>query len=168
LGGWSVAKYDEILYLQSGLAWLRNGDEWLDKRRGLDPESFSLPDAVSFLRTLEPNASWNPFVGKTKRFIGLGAALQSSAPLKVTHCRWVTNDDRKIKVGARGKRIHVSSLCVACQKGATAYEYPHTLVVHPNSAKHPQSYPHSIPWEKEDGHAEWRDYESQLGDIRYD
>lgn len=166
LGGWKITEYAEVLYLQSGLAWFRCDDtckcdshmegKWNDKRRGLDVDSFSLNDCSMYLRELRANETWNPFVGRTKRFTGLGAALNSSAPLKMTHCRWVSTP-REISPGKRGKRIHVSSYCDACEKGASAYELPHTLVTHPNSARNPISHPHSIPWENPIGHTAWRE-----------
>lgn len=165
LGGWEVKQYEEIIYLQSGLAWLRKADgEWESKRRGLDPGSLTLSETIDFAKSLGPNRKWAPYVGKTTRFIGLGAALNSSAPTRIRHCVWETKD-REVSPGEHGKRIHFPGNCHACLSGATAYEMAHDLVIRSNANVHEMSTPHSIPWEgKDDTRAMWREYE----EIHYD
>lgn len=159
LGGWEVKEYDEILYVQSGMAWLRKGDEWTCKRRGLDRHTFSLDDCVGYLQSLEPHKSWTPYVGKTTRFIGLGAALSSTAPTKVRHCVWETVN-RDISPGKGGKRIHISTQCGACMAGKTAYESAHDMSIRSLAYLDPMSHPHDIPWEDtEDPHYAWREYQ---------
>lgn len=181
LGEWSVSQHDEILYVQSGLAWLRDGDgNWTDKRRGLDPcrvghsptechcpGTFSLGACRDYLRTLhaKPNRElpWQPYSGQTTRFLGLGQALASSIPTKARHCVWETAK-REMIPGYGGKRVHIHRLCDACQAGLSAYDKAHDLVIHSLSVLTPHSYPHSIPWEREEGHAKWRDYAEQEND----
>jgi hypothetical protein len=148
LGEWEVSTYDEILYVQSGMAWLRNGDAWKCKRRGLDAGTFSLNDCQDYLSLLAPNEQWLPYVGSTTRFIGLGAALNSSAPLEVRHCVWQTVD-REIRPGMNGKRVHLFKQCRACAEGKTAYEDRHDMCIR-SAAYTPdgmESHPHDIPWE---------------------
>lgn len=161
LGGWEVTQYDEILYVQSGLAWLRKGDKWEDKRRGLDADSFSLESAKGYLSSLS-HRHWEPFVGKTTRFIGLGAALNSNAATGARHCVWQTTS-REINPGSSGKRVHIPSKCVACSEGRTAYETAHDLVIRSlagigkgGTLGTVMSYPHYIPWEETIGEPEWR------------
>jgi hypothetical protein len=161
LGGWEVTTYDELLYVQSGLAWLRKGDEWKDKRRGLDADSFTLESARGYLSGLS-RERWEPFVGKTTRFIGLGAALNSRAPTGVRHCVWQATD-RAINPGSSGKRVHLPSECQACREGKSAYESAHDLVIRSLAGigKGGQlgtvmSHPHYIPWEQNLGDPEWR------------
>lgn len=183
LGLWSISEYQEVLYVQSGLAWLcdTNG-VWSNKRRGLDPcreghspldchcpGTFSLNACRDYLQSLHPRPArgmpWNPYVGETTRFVGLGQSLASSAPTRSRHCVWETNK-REIVPGFGGKRVHVHSSCDACRDGATAYERAHDLVISTRAVIEPCSYPHTIPWEDEVGHAVWRDYEeSQNGDV---
>lgn len=159
LGGWSVDKYDEVMYVQSGLAWLRSGNEWTPKRRGLDKESFTLDDCRSYLETLSPGVrDWPEFKGVTTRFTTMGLAL-ASRNVKARHCVWTTSP-REVSVGRQGKRIHVPQFCGACKDGKTAYERAHDLIIAPPSAIKDgsvKSYPHSIPWEPEIGHADYRD-----------
>lgn len=161
LGGWEVEVYDEILYVQSGLAWLRKGDEWICKRRGLDASTFALEDCISYLQSLRPGEKWSPYVGQTTRFIGLGAALQSKAPTKVRLGVWETRE-REIKPGQNGKRVHVFAKCRACRDGKTAYEAGHDMLINPRSMRDPNSHPHDIPWENPELNYTWREYEDEL------
>src|SRR6267378_4437045 len=158
LGGWSVDEYDEVMYVQSGLAWLRKDEDWETKRRGLDKESFELSHCVDYLATLEANErEWPVFKGITTRFATMGLAL-ASKNVKAKHCVWTT-DTREISVGSQGKRIHVPQFCSACKMESNAYEAAHDLIIAPLNprAGGVKSYPHSIPWETEIGHAEYRD-----------
>ncbi len=165
LGEWEVTEYDEILYIQSGLAWMRQGDTWSDKRRGLDADSFSLEAFQTYLRTLTAD-SWRPFVGQTTRFIGLGAALAGSAPTKVRHGLWETRD-REITPGLQGKRIHIRSECEACRQGLSAYEKPHDLVIRSLAGfdGRMMSVPHDIPWEPIVGDPAWRRVMEEIGEV---
>lgn len=159
LGEWEVTEWDEVMYVQSGLAWLRKGEEWKSKRRGLDKDSFSKGDCETYLKSLQAGVKWQPFVGKTTRFITLGSALASNAPLKTRHCVWETRP-RDIWPGEHGKRIHVGGdYCPACRDGANAYEKPHQLVIRSRSRSDEISTPHQIPWEGHDGGAvDWREH----------
>lgn len=175
LGGWTVEKYDEILYVQSGMAWLRRGRcarscthdresstacAWTHKRRGLDARTFDLDHCRRYLRTLRPNTSeWAPYVGRTTRFIGLGAALNSSAPFKVRHCLWETTE-REIRPGQGGKRIHLHKQCDACAEGYTAFQKPHDMSIRSLAYANPISQPHDIPWENDPDYP-WRSYDEK-------
>lgn len=168
LGDWGVSQYDEMMYVQSGLAWLRHGNEWEVKRRGLDRDTFTLDDCRTYLQRLHSKPSraapWPVYSGTTTRFCGLGQALARRGPVLDRHCVWTT-DKRDINVGQQGKRVHVHAYCHACQQGFSAYDAPHDLVINSMAVLDPTSYPHSIPWELEEGHAEWRDV-SELDDDR--
>lgn len=163
LGGWEIEQYDEIMYVQSGLAWLRKGDKWICKRRGLDARTFELADCRRYLGTLRAGEDWEPFVGRTTRFIGLGAALAGNAPLKVRHCVWQTID-REIRPGQGGKRIHVPTQCASCREGLSAYESAHEMSIRSLAYGNPKSHPHDIPWENGDLGYEWRE-QQELGEM---
>lgn len=166
LGGWEVDVYDEILYVQSGMAWLRKGDNWTCKRRGLDARTFSLEDCRNYLQTLTPDAPWMPYTGETTRFVGLGAALASSAPTKVKHCVWQTVE-REIRPGQGGKRIHLDKQCYACRDNCTAYDRAHDMSIRSLAYADPHSHPHDIPWENGDLDYAWRDMED-IGELIHD
>lgn len=163
LGEWSIDAYDEILYVQSGMAWLRSGGTWSAKRRGLDARTFDLSDCIDYLHSLTPGPEWTPYLGETTRFIGLGSALNSNAPLKVRHCVWETKE-REIRPGQNGKRIHLYKQCRACRDGRSAYEAPHDMSIRSAAYRDPISNPHDIPWEGDQGDYEWRDYSEALGE----
>jgi hypothetical protein len=171
LGGWSVDKYDEVMYVQSGLAWLRKGEcpphcdhldrktcAWETKRRGLDPDSFTLSHCQDYLSTLTADGGqWPVFKGSTTRFATMGLAL-ASRNAKAKHCVWTTST-REISVGRQGKRIHVAAFCDACKMGVDAFTKAHDLIICPPNSRTGglRSYPHSIPWQDEEGHAVYRD-----------
>jgi hypothetical protein len=172
LGGWEVTVYDEILYVQSGMAWLRKGtcpdgcihqDEygdmvegcaWTCKRRGLDVKTFRLQECINYLQSLGPDGEWAAYIGQTTRFIGLGAALSSKAPTKTRHCRWETVD-REIRPGHGGKRVHVHRQCQACADMGTAYDVAHDMSIRSLAYRDPMSHPHVIPWEGEQAEYDW-------------
>lgn len=172
LGEWEISEYEEMMYVQSGMAWLKDPKKgWIQKRRGLDgcrdqylhtPETcdcdatFNLNTCREYLQSLGPGKDWQPFVGKTTRFVGLGQALQSKKALLDTHCVWETRS-REINTGRMGKRIHVHRMCRACTNGATAMEQSHDLVINSRSVLDPRSYPHDIPWEQQFGRRAWKD-----------
>lgn len=173
LGEWEISEYKEMMYVQSGMAWLYDNEKskWIQKRRGLDgckdpyrhtPETcdcdatFNLNACRDYLARLGPGKEWEPFVGKTTRFVGLGQALQSKKALLDTHCVWETRP-REINTGRMGKRIHVHRMCRACANGATAMEQPHDLVINSRSVLDPRSYPHDIPWGEQFGRRAWQD-----------
>ena len=182
LGGWSVDRYQEIMYVQSGLAWLldTNG-KWSNKRRGLDPcrngdhtpetcdcESvFSLASCRELLSDLHPHPDgthpWPVYKGQTTRFLGLGTSLARG--LVGYHCVWDTAV-REIDVGMVGKRVHIHRGCIACMRGDTAYESAHDTVISSKAYMDPKSYPHSIPWADEEGWSQWREYaEREIDDL---
>jgi len=169
LGQWGITEYDEMMYVQSGLAWLHSEAKgWETKRRGLDEGTFTLEHCQEYLKTLHPKPNrstpWPVYKGLSTRFVGLGQALASKQLLHSRHCVWST-DKRDISPGQSGKRVHVHAYCHACQEGFTAYDGPHDLMVNSMSILDPHSYPHSIPWEQEEGYPMWRDYAEQDDDM---
>jgi hypothetical protein len=183
LGGWEIKEYSEVMYVQSGLAWLKDTEGvWTEKRRGLDgcknnhapeecdcPSTFNLNACRRYLKTLHAKPDryrpWPSYNGQTTRFVGLGQALASSLLTQDRHCVWETVP-REISPGQSGKRVHMHRFCAACQAGLSAYDAAHDLVIHSMSVLEPGSYQHTIPWEPEHGHARWRDYaELQDDDV---
>lgn len=187
LGEWEVKVYDEILYVQSGMAWLRKGEcedtdcihqdeygdmvdgcAWTCKRRGLDVKTFRLSDCQDYLSRLDAHQDWPVFVGKTTRFIGLGSAIQSKVPTKLRHCKWETVD-RDIRPGHGGKRVHVHKQCQACADGFSAYDAAHEMSIRSLAYLAPLSSPHVIPWEGEQLDYDWmQDAETVKGDVSWD
>lgn len=160
LGGWEVTTYDEILYVQSGMAWLRKGNTWTCKRRGLDARTFGLSECETYLKSLSPRTQWEPYTGSTTRFIGLGAALNSNAPFKLRHCVW-SIIDREIRPGQGGKRVHIHGQCRACEASLSAWDGAHDMSIRSLALANPMSYPHDIPWEDSQESYLWREIAEQ-------
>lgn len=176
LGGWEIEEYDELMYVQSGLAFLRQGNTWSPKRRGLDKATWTLDKCENYLRTLRADTNqWDPYLGQQTRFITLGAALSSTVPTKIRHCRWETTT-REIHTARQGKRVHIPRDCTACRAGLSAYDGMHELVSRTSfrdlhGKPDLKSYPHHIPWEvtpndsaEDVGEYEWQSYQETIGE----
>lgn len=145
LGGLSIDWYEDCLYVQSGLAWLKEADgSWSQKYRGLDPESLPLSKMVEHFSHID----WEQKVqATTTRFIGIGAALMSRDYL--TRWRVWETVPRLLAVGGDGKRIHIQKICRACAAGKTPNDMPHELSI---ALRKPGiSAPHHLPWRPDIG-----------------
>lgn len=143
LGQWEESIYDEILYLQSGFYFAREGETWKTKYRGFDKGSIDLNEVVRYLQTIQFDGMHiaPAFVGTTTRFVGMGAALMSK---DASRWRVWETTERELRIGADGKRVHVFPFCHACRYNKSPYSMFHNLSV---SKPHGGiSYPHEIPW----------------------
>jgi hypothetical protein len=155
LGEWEVSTYESAIYLQSGVYALEESPgQWKTKYRGLDKGSITAEMMLEHTQAMAPNIDlWPNLVGPSTRFTGYGQALMldrnDDALFKRIHAHWV-HSTKEIKIGSVGKRVHNRKLCIACRRGDTAFETPHTLFI--NSAAHsdPVSFPHHIPWADEE------------------
>lgn len=143
LGEWDLTEYDEIIYLQSGFRFVRQGDKWTHKFRGFDPDSIKREHVESYLRQVDLNAIQREtaFHGTTTRFVGMGAAFMSNDP---TIWRTWTTTTRALKMGTDGKRIHIKPFCHACRTGASPYQEFHDLAV--SKPQGGTSHKHVLPW----------------------
>lgn len=165
LGGWTVTRYEEILYLQSGTYFARDGDEWISKYRGLDPSSLTVDKAIEYLQGItEPASVWPKLAGTTTRYIGLSAAMVqgSGIPAKFRnrHGVWDQDKDRELAPGT-GKRQHYPDSCVECAKGISPYDMGHYMGVGiellPDGIN--ESTRHFLPWKDgkvKDEQTAWR------------
>lgn len=137
LGQWESKEYDDIVYLQSGFYFAKDGGTWKAKTRGFDKGSISY-DAV--MRTLD-----NPveqLYGMQTRFASMGQWLP--AKNRETKRRVWTTTRRELELGASGKRIHRKSMCNACAAGIRASECFHDMTI--TSPMGGVSKPHILPW----------------------
>lgn len=146
LGDWEETQYDELIYLQSGFRFMRQGDEWKEKFRGFDKGSIHLDDVIAYLRDIDFTDSRVPpaFVGETTRFIGMGAAFMSK---NAERWRVWETTSRELRLGSDGKRVHISAFCTACQNGISPYDGFHQLAV--GQPWGGVSRPHELPWKNE-------------------
>lgn len=134
LGQWEEEKYDGVIYVQSGLYWLKSGTEWKKARvRGFGPGQVNVEDALKSVQSL------SPLVGHTTRFAGFNGYLQNP--------KWLTWMDalHVAKWGDGGKRAHATSLCPKC---CGVDEQMHRLTIQFRYGG--KSHKHYLPWRDEE------------------
>jgi hypothetical protein len=130
LGEWEEEVYEGVIYVQSGLYWLKRGNEWIKARiRGFGPGQVSVEDALNSVGTL------SPLVGHTHRFAGFNGYLMNP--------KWLTWMDalHVAKWGDGGKRAHGKELCPKC---CGADEQMHRLTIQFRYGG--VSHKHFLPW----------------------
>lgn len=139
LGQFDGKEYDGIIFIQSGVYFAREGNEWTaettegkkTRTRGFSPNeenihlALSSVDSLVKLRTIQ------------NRFHGLPSAKDSSE-----WRQWLDND-HDIVWGGGGKRFHSPTHCTGCTDGENWHETIYAL------SENPKSYPHDLPWEME-------------------
>lgn len=180
LGEWSVKKYSDLLYVQSGFYFAHsaannmgvllqgsapNSAPNIAHYRGFDKGSITFEMVMEWLDRLNPdpfhkNEEKDKLYGSTKRFVGFKRALTSQ-----NRHIWRTWDEkpREITIGREGKRIHMPA-CPACRHGKKWTEEMHALSITHTMHPYGVSYPHKIPWISEDYGNIWDD-EDQLTSL---
>ncbi|HKU53408.1 MAG TPA: DNA polymerase, partial [Nitrospira sp.] len=115
LGEWEEKRYDGVIYVQSGLYFARDGDEWKHRTRGFgrgDIEVERLRDWLATMHSADDAYTAEPFRVSQTRFKTLGTSLG-----KEDWRTWVTTE-REISAGTPGgKREHFGPLCISCETG---------------------------------------------------
>lgn len=148
LGDWDTSVYDEMLYVQSGMYHYKQDGQWKGVRsRGMNRGEYPVETARSYIENLEGGKEWAPMRLQTKpRFIGAGAALAASAPMKKIMTSW-KSVSKEMTLGDTGKRVHVPNACGHCQEAISPYAQPHRLAIHSRSDGETLSHPRHLPWE---------------------
>lgn len=165
LGLWEPTEHRFITYLQSGTYFTEcptcqgagcekcRDSGVKSKYRGLDSDSVTYGQVLQWLE----NGEWQlPIVGHTTRFIGSGRGL--GTPF---HRMWLT-EQREIRPGATGKRMHLPKLCPLCERGVSARESMHPTLVMTRGG---ESQPHDLPWLGEPKDDPFR---KETAEVRYD
>jgi DNA polymerase family B len=162
LGDWKLTVYDEGFYLQSGMGWFRRADtgEWEVKRRGMDPDTFTLDAVRDHVRhKMGAGTDWAPYQGRETRFITLGMSFPARTVeaaglgyFDKDHCQWKTRDKLIHLTGAEGstKRWHSRANCSDCQAGTSAWVKPHRMLSTLHDSRWHTQYPRNIPWRAAD------------------
>lgn len=136
LGQWKEDKYDELIYLQNGVYWLRGADGWEEpKLRGIPKQRVRDPNVA--LRALE---SGDPISFSRRGFTGYRQALQGD------RSAWRSWGDHPVSVDflSCGGRVHAEKLCRACRSGISFSAGLHDLASVPGTSA--VSRPHDVPW----------------------
>lgn len=140
LGDWKIEEYTGILYLQSGVYWLRdrNGDWLPPKSRGIPQKHLNIDDAMKALKDKQPLRA------EQTRFQGYGQAVHLG---KLDGWRRWSREPKEFVLGGNGKRIHNKMFCGPCKEGAGWHEGLHEMREY--KPKDRDSEKHDIPWERE-------------------
>lgn len=149
LGQWGYDVYDEMMYVQSGMYHYRQGGEWKGVRsRGINRAEYPVEKAQAYLQSLRGGEEWGEMTLTTKpRFIGAGAAINSSVPTKEIMTSWRVQE-KTMTLGDTGKRQHVMNACVMCREQISPWDVPHRLVIQTRSDGERLSFPRRLPWEQ--------------------
>lgn len=135
LGAWKLEEFTGMVYIQNGIYWLRDKDNWLPpKLRGIPTKRMDVQvgrDALAgdgMIRLMKHN------------FVGYGAALQGR------RSEWRTWVDAPYSIDIKhsGNRQHIAPLCRACKQGYGFDESLHDMAIVPS--RHYDSQPHVLPW----------------------
>lgn len=129
LGSWEVTEYDEIVYVTSGVYWLRKGGTWIAKYRGMDPGSLSVEDVLIGWENDAESVS-----ASSTRFRGMFTSTVSPERF-MSWGQW-RSTPRDVKLYPTGKRIVISDDNPALGLQPTMAAQPASL----------DSHPHRLPW----------------------
>lgn len=153
LGQWKVEEYSGVLYLQSGVYWLRalDGSWKKPKTRGIPQAHMEFDQAYAALREKVPLR-----VTQTQ-FIRFGLADMRRDGYKLWRT-WQQNEKEFSfgghGLGSSGKRVHIEQSCKECAQGLGYHESLHTLMLSPKgfardkNGEYRSSAPHYLPWRK--------------------
>lgn len=151
LGEWESGRYDDMVYVQSGIYFAAANDGWtVVKTRGTaksGPNKITVEQALKVLPTLEPMRTVN------RRYGGMSGYID-----RPEHWQWF-DQPIEIKWGAEGKRRHDPNICAYClAEGSNARRHV-TVTSAPAMGL---SFPRSIPWIDGRIHDENEDTDQQL------
>lgn len=136
LGMWDIDRHDGLTYVQSGVYWLRDGDTWKAKYRGLDTDTLNRDMVLEGWRRGRTSIE-----ATTTRFRGMMTSTVS--PERFTEWRqWVT-EKKTIELAPNGKRVHSPSDCVACMSGTKPSRALHHTMA---TGGDRMSEPHPLVW----------------------
>lgn len=138
LGEWKTEEYTGILYIQSGVYWLRDSEgNWLPpKSRGIPQRKLRFDDIYPRLANGE-----DPISIDQHTFYGFGQALHQN---RLSDWRKWLDTPRAIRFGGAGKRFHSPRFCPPCIRGERLSSALHPLL--PVPPKQLTSSLHHIPW----------------------
>lgn len=138
LGQWKTEEYSGILYIQSGVYWLRDKDgNWRPpKSRGIPQRKLQFDDIIERVKAGE-----DPICVNQHSFYGFGAALHQN---RLGDWRKWLDNPRQIRFGGAGKRIHSERFCPQCKRSRGFADTLHPLI--PVPPKQLLSTLHHLPW----------------------
>lgn len=150
LGEWEHTEFDDTLYIQSGVYFVKSDGEWQFKSRGITQERMpSVEDWQEMFELLPEETIEAKHHGP--RF--------GTIPGTANYGRWYDHTSTITLPNLNSKRIHVPAYCPTCkEKGGSYNDAPHFLIV-PEPALYNNvipSTPYPLPW-RTDIKFEWPD-----------
>lgn len=135
LGQWELTEYDWMTYIQSGIYFTsaENAAGSKSKSRGIDVTKLDYAETLAFLDSDQAE----PMLVDTRMFIGL------TNPRDYLYGQW-TDAAKEVRVAGQ-KRLHLSSLCGACEDGLPMSRHLHDLAAAPLYGR-AESLKHPLPW----------------------
>lgn len=160
LGQWETSSTAGVLNWQSGVYWVRNGDNWeLRKARGAPKGQIPFDKAIEALTDLaDINYTRNELIGYRW---GLRNGMEN--------WRFFVQKQRRLQFGGSewSKRFHNPRACRLCRNRITGTMHD----LHPvgnGFARDNHSKMHVLPWEKNNDHERMRDIADLKGEIVID
>lgn len=141
LGQWEEQTFDGIMYIQSGVYYIKSGDTWKIKSRGFSPKDHTPELWMDYLSKLPSESE----VGLSVRHHRFGTVPNQRS----NWARWYATDHRLIVDNKNSKMVHDKRYC-DCQ-GSYA-DGLHTLSIPPVYPEKSKAYP--FPWTDPKGAAE--------------
>ena len=135
LGQWEEQSFDGIMYLQSGVYYVKHDGEWALKTRGFSPRGHSPDLWLSHLSNLPGGVD----IGLSVRHHRFG-----TVPSHETFARWYSTDHTLRLDAGESKRMHDPSRCESCASGLSYGESIHPL--HVPRLLHGKSTSYPFPW----------------------
>jgi hypothetical protein len=150
LGQWETTTYSGVLYMQSGVYWLRDLEgNWLQpKTRGIPQRH------MEFDKAMESLVEKKSLKVSQTQFIRFGLADMRRSGLGLWRTWQINEKDFSFGgdgFGGGGKRIHVKQSCKECVQGLGYEESLHTLMLSPKGFPKvdgvvQESAAHYLPW----------------------
>jgi hypothetical protein len=139
LGQWKTEEYSGILYIQSGVYWLRDQEgNWKPpKSRGIPQRKLPFDDIYARMKYYGED----PIEIQQHSFYGFGQALHQN---RLGDWRKWLDSPRQIRFGGAGKRIHSPRFCPPCVRGEGLSDGLHPLI--PVPPRQLVSSLHHLPW----------------------
>lgn len=159
LGQWSLKEYDDGVFWQSGLYYLRKGDEWHKaeaKTRGIPRGTYTAEDLLLELSKLPWHHEDRSLKLCKRQFITYRTAMLGRWKELNT---WV-DEPMRFLFGGQGKRFHTMRRCDKhCSELQGDMHYLSKPFMYHTNFGDTWSLPHRLPWEN---------FEEPIGDISRD
>ena len=150
LGDWEYKEYSDGIFWQSGIYFLKTGDDWQKytaKSRGIPKGTYTAEEVLQVLAEVPEGAEDRTLKLAKKQFIGYRTAMLGGWSKVNT---WVT-EPMEFLFGGAGKSQHLALPRICAERCSTVPEGMHRLGMSPiknskDGMGRYESVPHKLPW----------------------